>query len=101
MSWYKARAIYEGNGVFSFLPDRQNSSGEDAQPLVDWLNNEAYNYVKQGMRRDRTGTDSNGVFEVDEGKFNLWCSPNSSYGYLYIKAWEEGSEREMEEAPFF
>jgi len=50
MSWYKARAIYNGGGRFELLYDRQTASGKDAQPLVDWLNNTAYKIMRKLLR---------------------------------------------------
>ena len=41
---------------------------------------------------------SDAKFEVAEGDMHLSASPNASYGYLYIRAWTNGSEQDMEDA---
>lgn len=97
-AWWKARAVYKGNGVFDIVHDRQKWGGDEEtiKELCHWVLNTAFGYVREGMRRQCTGVDNDGIFEVEEGNKFFWCSPKSSYGYLFMKAWTEGAERDME-----
>jgi hypothetical protein len=92
------RGLWLGRGIYddrtytvSIPPDRQ--SAKDAKDLCRWLNNDGLRTLLQKLRLGAVRGSSDEVLFVDEGVFHLRASPNSSYGYLYMLAWEEVSER--------
>lgn len=88
--WYGARAIFNNNKkTFDIVWDRQSSShmnGLEIQPLLDWLNKVAFPKLKELVKN--LSWDSNEVVDFKDKQFTLQASPNSSYGYLYIGAWQ-------------
>jgi hypothetical protein len=103
-----ARAIYTGQHI-DLLPDRQSWSLADyseddedttsvcyeerqarIQPLLTWVNNVGLPF----LRKEATNlyTDENRTVELNDGKFHIEANPQSSYGYLYIRAWRRCKE---------
>lgn len=99
-----ARAIYTGQAI-DLLPDRQSwyaaGFGKDAdelsdtesklrrttmRPLMDWVNKKGLAFLRKESKR--LFPDEIRVVSMDDGPFHIEASPQASYGYLYIRAWE-------------
>ena len=76
------RGKWTGDHVASLLPDRQGSSGE-LDRLREWINTKIL-----PITINYDGSSSK-VTEVNDGNFHARWTPNASYGYLYIVAWED------------
>jgi hypothetical protein len=107
-STWGARAIYTGRRV-DLLPDRQSwwAQGfpedqveteqarheylDSIKPLLDWVTNRGLPWLREEAKK-RLSEDSNDVVKLDEGGFHIEGSPQGSYGYLYIRAWQEKTD---------
>jgi len=100
-----ARAIYIHQQI-DLLPDRQSwyldgFSEDDAdetsveyenrrarmRPLIHWLDKKGLPFLRKEAKH--LATDDSRVVTLDDEKFHIEASPQASYGYLYIRAWEE------------
>ena len=71
------------------LPDRQNCSNEFSSELIEWLNVDAgFSRFKKLAEAAQLPTSSGESIELRDGKFGIRGTPNGSYGYMYIKAWQ-------------
>ncbi len=104
--YWGARAIFHPGTQYpiDLLPDRQGcqcAEGLNSKPLLDWLNKTGLKGL-QAMRAFKgLSSNSTEVVEFTDGEFTLQCSPNASFGYLYIGAWQywpEGCKYEQKEA---
>lgn len=103
-----ARAIYT-NRVIDLLPDRQSwhldgFSEDDADPtsveyenrrralapLSRWIDKKGLPFLRREAKQFLS-PDSNEMVKLDDGNFHIEASPQASYGYLYIRAWESKS----------
>lgn len=84
-----ARAIYKPYEI-DLLHDRQSWSGEEAKikKLQTWLNKVALPKLRKEVKREYLETNESREIVISDGKFQLIANPRSSYGYLYIGAWE-------------
>lgn len=96
---YGARAIYTGQQI-DIVWDRQawwtegcdegngftTEQSIQLKPLQEWINQKALPYLRK-LAPSLYG-DENRVVEYNEGPFHIEASPQRSYGYLYIGAWE-------------
>ncbi len=99
-----ARAIYTRQAI-NLLPDRQSwyvagfSKDVDELPdtesklrratmhsLMDWVNHKGLAFLRKESKR--LFPEETRVVSMDEGPFHIEASPQASYGYLYIRAWE-------------
>lgn len=92
-----ARAIYTGQQI-DLLYDRQSwtpsPDDPDAKPeqaadrerLSSWINHKGLPFLRKEAKR--LYTDESRVVSLDDGAFHIEASPQASYGYLYIRAWE-------------
>jgi hypothetical protein len=91
-----ARAIYTSQ-VIELLPDRQswyvpgllNTEPEAdirRDRLAKWINDTALPFLRKEATRLYGGESR--VVTLDDGLFHIEASPQSSHGYLYIRAWE-------------
>jgi len=71
-----------GMHVASLLGDRQSAVG-DWDELQKWIN---ANVLPITMYYDGSSTQ---VAEVNDGRFHARWTPNGSFGYIYIVAWED------------
>jgi hypothetical protein len=83
-----ARAIMDEG--FSLLPDRQSWVGADEprQALMNWLNTKGLQSLRWTLRAEQLTQDSRTVITIQNDRYTLKATPNASYGYLYIAAWE-------------
>lgn len=71
-----------GKSVATLLGDRQSAVGE-WEELRKWINTKVLPIT---MYYDGS---SNKVTEVNDGRFHARWTPNASFGYIYIVAWED------------
>lgn len=71
--------------VVSLLPDRQSAVGDMDrwQELKGWIEK---NLLPLYLNYDGK---SEKVEEIDDGKFHARWTPNGSFGYVYLIAWED------------
>ena len=91
--YWGARAIFHPGTKrpIDLLPDRQNckcAEGLVSKPLLDWLNTKGMKELQKMRAFKSLSSDSAEVVEFKDGEFTVQCSPNASYGYLYIGAWQ-------------
>ena len=82
------RAIWQGYKDWFDIPfDRQQCSGEDKprKALATWTNKQGLKQVRKWAAK--VGADSSDVFLSEDGIFGIRATPNSSYGYMYIRTW--------------
>jgi hypothetical protein len=99
-----ARAIYTNQHI-DLLPDRQSwhvtgYSEDDAdqtsvcyeerrarmRPLMNWINSKGLPFLRKESKQ--LYTDDTRVVTLNDGVFHIEASPQASYGYLYVRAWE-------------
>jgi hypothetical protein len=91
-----ARAIYTSQ-VIDLLPDHQswyvpgllNTEPEAdirRKRLAKWINDTALPFLRK--EATRLYGDESRIVTLDDGLFHIEASPQSSHGYLYIRAWE-------------
>ena len=73
---------WTGDHVASLLSDRQGASG-DWKRLQEWINKKILPITDFYIGSSRK------VTEVNDGRFHARWTPNGSYGYIYIVAWED------------
>jgi hypothetical protein len=91
--YWGARAIFHPHQKHPIEPltDRQQckcADGLDPKPLLDWLNMVGMKELQKLQAFKRLTGDSSEVVEFSDGQFTLQCSPNASFGYLYLGAWQ-------------
>jgi hypothetical protein len=91
--YWGARAIFHPGTQhpIDLLPDRQGchcAEGLASKPLLDWLNKTGLKELKKLRAFKNLSSDSSEVVEFTDGEFTVQCSPNASYGYLYLGAWQ-------------
>jgi hypothetical protein len=90
--YWGARAIFHPGTDYpiDLLPDRQGyqSDALDPKPLLDWVNKFGLPELKKQRAFKNLDTSSREVVEVKDRQFTLLASPQGSYGYLYIGAWQ-------------
>jgi hypothetical protein len=68
----------------------QDLSIERHKPLVDslsaWINKKGLPFLRKESRR--LSSDESHVVTLDDGQFHIEASPQASYGYLYLRAWQ-------------
>jgi len=72
-----------GEYIASLLPDRQHAVGE-WEELRKWINTKVLPITMAYY-----DGSSHKVTEVDDGRFHARWTPNASFGYIYIVAWED------------
>lgn len=88
-----ARAIHEPRGRgFDLPPDRKGfrAGDHDKNPeafaaLARWLDNGMLQRARDWAKTVDGGSGKD--FFVSEGDFVFKCTPNCSYGYIYMAAW--------------
>lgn len=89
--WWGARAIYRDRSI-DLLHDRQQFVGDPntCAALQAWLNETALPKLR-ALAAEFTlpSPEENGLVVISGGGFRLHASPRSSYGYLYIGAWDD------------
>lgn len=94
-----ARAIYT-HQVVDLVWDRQNwgvPSAKDPEKysdeeqlclkrLSDWINKTGLPFLHK--QAESLGIDEERVVAMNDGRFHIEASPQRSFGYLYILAWE-------------
>jgi len=91
ISSWGARAIFQDHYI-DLLPDRQTLTAKDDDQaakdrLRKWINGTGLPFLRKEVKR--LYQDENRTIQFDEGAFHIEANPQSSYGYLYIRAWEE------------
>ena len=91
--YWGARAIFHPGTKhpIELLGDRQGckcADGLASKPLLEWLNTKGMKELQKIRAFTRLSSDSAEVVEFKDGEFTVQCSPNASYGYLYIGAWQ-------------
>lgn len=102
-----ARAIFHPHtsNPIDLLWDRQQcecQGDRDPQPILDWLNKTGIPKLKKTKEFMFLEAGDNETVEVKDGQFTLQVNPNSSYGYLYMGAWQyypAGCTYELKELP--
>lgn len=91
-----ARAIFRDNTI-DLLWDRQTTVGEAKQceKLLKWVNKTALPKLRKMARG--VGQDEYRNLTIENEKYILHANPRSSYGYLYIGAWEKPQAAEKQE----
>lgn len=70
------------------LSDRASCSEEATEDFLEWVRAQFKSRVfKQWLNSQ--STSSSAVYEHTEGSRHFKASPNRSYGYMYIGAWED------------
>ena len=92
-SW-GARAIFQNHEI-DLLYDRQTLTAKDddldaKKRIADWVNTKGLPFLRKECKR--LYTDENRTIEMNDGSFHIEANPQSSYGYLYIRAWEEAKQ---------
>ena len=92
-SW-GARAIFQDHGI-DLLPDRQTMTAKDDDQtakdrLAKWVNGTGLPFLRKEAKR--LYQDENRTVQFDQWPFHIEANPQSSYGYLYIRAWEEAKQ---------
>lgn len=107
---WAARAFYQKQ-VIDILPERQSwcvagaSRSQATQPngpwteadkvkinrLATWVNSTGLPFLRNEAKK--LFPDECRVVEFDAGAFHIEASPQSSCGYLYIRAWEARPEK--------
>ena len=92
-----ARAIMEHES-FGLLPDRQSWAGDEEprQALCHWIDTTGLRLLRKQVKATGLTQDSREVLIIESPRYRLKATPNASYGYLYIAAWEKESEGERE-----
>lgn len=82
---WSARAIHDRRGI-DLLHDRQRFEGDEAKEFTAFANKA----VKQINRWSRgvAGKDYD-ILSIDDAKYHARATPNGSYGYIYIRIWED------------
>jgi hypothetical protein len=82
-----ARAILQGTYI-DLLHDRQDVAGERNNYFEGWLNTVGLPWLRNHVERiGLRGSEYQRVAHVD-GRYAIAANTNSSYGYLYIVAYE-------------
>lgn len=103
--YWGARAIYASGNKWTnytpsldLLPDRQsygnNASGPAKDDFFLFVNKRALPALRKWIKKGCHGTGSRQVFMFREGIYCLLASPNASYGYMYIGAFDVGTPEE-------
>lgn len=87
-----ARAIFQ-RGNIDILHDRQSWTVPNAEEdqsrrkqLQQWINSTGMPWLCERVKSvNPSGTE---IVNFDDGQFHIEASPQSSCGYLYIRAWE-------------
>lgn len=95
--YWGARAIFHPGTEhpIDLLPDRQGckcADRLDAQPLVDWLNKVGLKELRNMRAFKNLSSDSDEMVEFKDGQFTIQCSPQRSFGYLYLGCWQYWSD---------
>lgn len=90
--YWGARAIYNGQGVFDIIQDRQQMVGgsvSERAMFYDWISSTGLKFLKKMLVDNRisSDTDRDVRLETLEGYY-IVASPKASNGYLYIGMWE-------------
>ena len=91
--YWGARAIFypRRKHPIEILPDRQQcqcADGLDPKPLLEWLNTVGMKELQKLRDFKLLTGDSSAVVQFSDGEFTVQCSPNASFGYLYLGAWQ-------------
>ena len=90
-----ARAIYDTRGgvtSIDLLWDRQSWLGEERKALSAWLNEKGIRTIKKACEEAGLAGSSAEVVSWSEGGWTIEASPNQSYGYLYLCAYQAVEE---------
>jgi hypothetical protein len=84
-----ARAIYTGQKI-DLLPNRQSWWGSEGdvtcESLRIWISRVGLPYLRQ--QAPTLSTRENRTVSLDDGRMHIEANPQSSRGYLHIRAWE-------------
>lgn len=82
--------------TFDLLYDRQDAYPPSTEDNVsakkvfhDWVDNVGLPWLRTEVKRLRLAGSSTDVVAFSEGNYHIEASPQGSYGYLYIGAWEK------------
>lgn len=83
--------------TFETLPDRSNYRGPyadapESRPFFRWLNKVALPWLAKAVDKEGLAPDEDREIALDREPFHLRANPRSSYGYLYLVAWEDEVE---------
>ena len=87
---WSARAIWKwGDPGFDLLYDRQQCTGEDEKrkEIAKWLNEVGLKELHEAFVREGFRGSTGDRILIEDGKFGIMGTPNSSHGYAYIGAW--------------
>lgn len=86
-----ARAIYQRQRI-ELLWDRQNWQPDEKPPVEfeDWINQIGLPWLRKTCTDRYITPDSSTVLLYEDGPYGIEASPQRSYGYLYIVAYEKG-----------
>jgi len=84
-----ARAIYQNLRV-ELLHDRQSWKPDEQPPFEfeEWVNQIGLPWLRQECRDRYLRGDSSDVVSKSDGPYTIEASPNRSFGYIYIVAYE-------------
>lgn len=76
------------------LWDRQSLTAKDddeaaKKRMAAWVNKKGLPWLRKEAKR--LYSDENRTIQMAEWPFHIEANPQSSYGYLYIRAWEESA----------
>ena len=89
-----ARATF-AEGELYFMPDRQEHIGDTVPvcALTNWINDTALSALKKYIKETNWSNDSKEIFTLNDNLFTLKASPNGSYGYMYLTATLQGTDK--------
>ena len=77
------------------MPDRQEHIGDTVPvcALTNWINDTALPALKQHIKETNWRNDSREIYTLNDNLFTLKASPNGSYGYMYLTATLQGTDK--------
>lgn len=89
-SAWGARAIFRDGRIIDIVGDRQDAAGPRKHEIVEYLNTKVPPIRELQGWLNPAGDDEVVVYEDDD--FIVVGSPQSSYGYFYLRAWFKADE---------
>lgn len=91
--YWGARAILRTGKppVLDIVPDRQQvtaAAGLSSEPLLEWVNRTGLPRLMASEAFGELSIASCEVIEIRDGQYTLLASPQGSYGYLYLTAFQ-------------
>lgn len=95
-SAWGARAIFRQAGpLIDILWDRQGSTKGMTKELKDWINKVAFRKLEELVEEADLAVNSYDIVWWRDGDKVIEASPNASYGYLYITAYEVPEDQDI------